>query len=141
MFPISRGYITVGGTIKYFQPDAMKVLDITDGTAQTIMFMEDAGRPDFWDPGAPNSGYGAGNESWGDPSSRITVQVNCGTTTNGRAINCNNGNEILSFHSGGCNFALADGAVVFIRENIKGRVFQALFTPTNADEPDPSWYP
>src|SRR5262245_14550274 len=128
MFPSPKNPVTVGGVTKYFQPDAMRVLDITDGTAQTIMFMEDAGRPDFWDPGAPNAGYPAGNESWGDPSSRITVQVNCGSTTNGRAINCNNGNEVLSFHPGGCNFALADGAVVFIRETIKGKVFQALYT-------------
>src|SRR5205823_1421551 len=34
---------------KLNQPEAMKLTDITDGTAQTMMFLEDAGRPKYFD--------------------------------------------------------------------------------------------
>jgi prepilin-type processing-associated H-X9-DG protein len=109
---------------------------VRDGLETTMTFMEDAGRPKFWDFGAIDTGYPAGNENWADPSGRITIQVWCGTP-----INCNNGNEIFSFHPGGANFAMAGGAVVYITQNIKKFTFQALFTVANGDIPDPSWYP
>jgi prepilin-type N-terminal cleavage/methylation domain-containing protein/prepilin-type processing-associated H-X9-DG protein len=121
---------------KTYQPEGFRIEDVKDGMDQTIMFMEDAGRPKLWDFGAIDTGYPAGNENWADPSGRITLQVYCGTP-----INCNNGNEIFSFHPGGANFAMAGGAVVYIRQNIKIKTFQALFTVRNADIPDPTWYP
>jgi prepilin-type N-terminal cleavage/methylation domain-containing protein/prepilin-type processing-associated H-X9-DG protein len=120
------------------QPEARRVDDVKDGLSQTFIFYEDAGRPKFWDRGATDAGWAAiaGNEGWAEPSGRINVEIYCGTP-----INCNNANEILSFHTGGANFAMADGAVVFIRENIKIRTFQALFTVINADTPGNEWYP
>lgn len=116
------------------QPEALRVEDCRDGLSQTFMFFEDAGRPKYWDRGAIDTGYGAGNEQWADPSGRINVEVFCGTP-----INCNNGNEIFGFHVGGCNFAMADGAVLFIRENIPIKTFQALFTVANGDNPGNEW--
>jgi len=131
--------INLGGVLKYYQPEAMKVLDISDGLSQTIMFLEDVGRPHGYSRFSLTPSL-LTNESWGDPSGRVTLEVNCGGTV-GRTINCHNGNEIFSLHPGGCNFAMADGAVVFIKENIKGKVFQALFTPTAGDNPGSEWYP
>lgn len=124
----------VGG--KNFQPEGFRIEEVKDGMDQTFMFLEDAGRPKLWDFGAVETGYPASNENYADPSGRITVQVYCGTP-----INCNNGNEIFAFHPGGANFAMAGGAVVYIRQNIKVKTFQALFTVNNGDIPDPTWYP
>lgn len=125
---------SVGG--KTFQPEGFRIEDVKDGMETTITFMEDAGRPKFWDFGAVETGYPAGNENYADPSGRITIQAWCGTP-----INCNNGNEIFSFHSQGANFAMAGGAVVYIAQHVKKTTFQALFTVANGDIPDPTWYP
>jgi len=121
---------------KTFQPEGFKIEEVKDGMETTITFMEDAGRPKLWDFGAVDTGYPAGNENYSDPSGRITIQVWCGTP-----INCNNGNEIFSFHSQGGNFAMAGGAVVYIAQHVKKQTFQALFTVANGDIPDPAWYP
>jgi prepilin-type N-terminal cleavage/methylation domain-containing protein/prepilin-type processing-associated H-X9-DG protein len=102
--------------------------DITDGLSNTFMVFEDVGRPDKWENGwMTNSagGYPAGNEQWADTANRITVQVICDGT---RTINCNNGNEIYSFHINGANFLFGDGSVHFIRQDIAPLTFAALFT-------------
>jgi len=118
------------------QPEAMKLADITDGTSQTIMFMEDAGRPKYFNEKKQLVvGSTAGNHNWADPAGRITVEITCGTV-----MDCHNNNEVYSFHYQGCNFGMADGSVNFIRTMIKYKTFQALFTPTNSDVVDEAWY-
>ncbi|HEX2476492.1 MAG TPA: H-X9-DG-CTERM domain-containing protein, partial [Lacipirellulaceae bacterium] len=56
-------------------------------------------------------------------ANRITIQVWCGTP-----INCNNGNEIYSFHPSGANFVMGDGAVLFISEAIDHFIYAAIGT-------------
>jgi prepilin-type N-terminal cleavage/methylation domain-containing protein/prepilin-type processing-associated H-X9-DG protein len=101
-----------------------KVAQVTDGLSNTFMVFEDVGRPDYYDGknGTPG-GYPADHEKWADPNNRITVQAWCGA-----AMDCNNGNEIFSFHPGGCNFLLGDGSVRKIRSNIPPKTFVALYT-------------
>jgi len=132
-WPLARP--PVGGI--YYQPDARRPgSDVPDGLAQTIMFLEDAGRPLYWDRGTPDPAYATanGNENWADPDNSIEVQVYCGT-----AINCNNGNEVFSFHPGGCVVGLADGGVVFIKENVKALIFKGLLTPAGAEDLGTDW--
>jgi prepilin-type N-terminal cleavage/methylation domain-containing protein/prepilin-type processing-associated H-X9-DG protein len=103
-----------------------KMSDITDGLSNTWMLFEDGGRPQSWQNGrlvSSVSGFGSTNERWADPANRITVQVWCGTP-----INCNNGNEIYSFHTGGANFLMGDGSVKITRPSVDKKAFVALFT-------------
>ena len=50
-------------------------------------------------------------------------------------MNCKNWDEVYSFHSGGCNFAHADGSVHFHSETIDPNVFTALFNRDARDVP------
>ena len=54
------------------------------------------------------------------------MQVICNGT---RTINCNNGNEVFSFHSGGANFLFGDGSVHFFSERIAPTTFGAVLHP------------
>src|SRR2546423_7521623 len=92
--------------------------DIEDGLSYTFMVFEDAGRPVRYEKGIENevtSGYAASNGNWGDPDNKITVQFVC---RGNQVQNCNNGNEIYSFHTNGVNNCFGDGAVHFIRQDI-----------------------
>ena len=88
-----------------------KQSDISDGLSQTFMVFEDAGRPERYEEGAwtpPSNGrYPARNEHWADPENRITIQALC---RGNQVVNCNNGNDIYSFHLGnGANYCFGDG--------------------------------
>lgn len=116
---------------------APRTADILDGLSNTFLLFENAGRPELWAGGRRVTEMGmfsAGNEKWADPANRITIQVWCGTP-----INCNNGNEIYSFHAGGANFALGDGAVKFFGERISPQTFLALYTRAGQELPETGW--
>jgi prepilin-type N-terminal cleavage/methylation domain-containing protein len=101
--------------------------DITDGLSHSFMLFECGGRPGIYRGGVfkgVNDGA-VGTRSWADPESWFVVHDLCGGN---QLMNCNNENEIYSFHVGGCNFAMGDGSVHFIQETISPTVFAALFT-------------
>jgi hypothetical protein len=112
--------------------------DIEDGTSFTFMVFEDAARPHGWDGTGEKvaTGYPATNGWWADPANKITVEVICG---NRRTINCNNGNEIFSFHFGGAMFLFGDGSVHFLRQDISGKTFVALYSRNGGDVPGTDW--
>jgi prepilin-type N-terminal cleavage/methylation domain-containing protein/prepilin-type processing-associated H-X9-DG protein len=112
-----------------------RIAEVTDGLSNTFMVFEDAGRPlSFVGGVAATSSYPSTNENWADPANRITVEVWCGTP-----INCNNGNEIYSFHTGGVNFLMGDGAVRFVRANIAPQTFLALYTRAGGEVVGNDW--
>jgi prepilin-type N-terminal cleavage/methylation domain-containing protein/prepilin-type processing-associated H-X9-DG protein len=105
-----------------------RMTDISDGTSFTLLYAEDAGRPQLWRdrrpvPGELVSGgpWAARNLIWGTASDRGTPPWPC-------AINCSNNREIYSFHPGGANVVMADGSVHFLQEGISIRVLAALVT-------------
>jgi prepilin-type N-terminal cleavage/methylation domain-containing protein/prepilin-type processing-associated H-X9-DG protein len=117
------------------EKDAPRASDIADGLSQTFMVFEDAGRPILYGPDAGTTQFPSDKGlNWADPENRIAIQVWCG-----RTINCNNGNEIYSFHPGGANFAFGDGAVRFLREDVSSGTFVALFTRGAGDVPGADW--
>jgi len=107
--------------------------DVVDGMAQTIVLVEDAGRPVYYDKGTPDAGFPADAEHWADPYQAIYLQSWSGNAVNGTTINNNNGNEIYSFHNNGAYFLFADGSVHWIRQNIKPKTFLALYTRQASD--------
>jgi len=118
-----------GGGQPYPPTPPTRVDDVKDGMATTIVLVEDAGRPKYWDFGRVETGYPANGERWAELANTIYIQVVCnGTGQTGQFINCNNGNEIFSFHPGGCNYLMGDGSVRFLAERIKPKTFLALYT-------------
>lgn len=113
--------------------------DVTDGLASTIVLVEDAGRPKFYDKGLVDTGYPANAERWADPDNTIYLQAWQGSTLSGTCVNNNNGNEIYSFHIGGSNYLFGDGSVHWINQNIKPKTFRALFTRQANDVVGPDW--
>jgi prepilin-type N-terminal cleavage/methylation domain-containing protein/prepilin-type processing-associated H-X9-DG protein len=104
--------------------------EITDGTSNTIMLTEDAGRPALWlagnkvaenqDIGGPWAGYNNGFVVRGSNPD--------GSSPGPCAINCTNNLEIYSFHPGGANTVFADGSVQFLKADIDIRILAALVT-------------
>ena len=118
-----------------------KISDIPDGLSQTFMVLEDAGRPERYEEGIwtpPSNGrYPARNEHWADPENRITIQALC---RGNQVVNCNNGNEIYSFHLGnGANYCFGDGSVRFIRQDIAPATFAALYTRAGGEVAGSDW--
>jgi prepilin-type N-terminal cleavage/methylation domain-containing protein/prepilin-type processing-associated H-X9-DG protein len=116
-----------------------KIGEITDGTTNTILIMEDAGRPNWSvlrrDQGSllPRpEGFGWTDPDGGagsmDGTDRITGAINGGSGTGTCIMNCNNDSEPYSFHPGGMNVCLADGSVRFLGETINPATFAALLT-------------
>ena len=112
------------------------ILAITDGTSNTIMIAEDAGRPNLFRRGQDTSLTTADGWGWADPDCGFSVdgvQANLITTGGNCYINCTNDSEFYSFHTGGTNVTLADGSVRFIRSSIAPATLAALVTRDAGD--------
>jgi prepilin-type processing-associated H-X9-DG protein len=133
---------------------------ISDGSSNTIMIGEDAGRPAWYGAGRQlisNSGRGPNKEGgWVDPNGNYSLDgsnPNCtpsfvgtatadvcvpGATPNSCPLNCTNDSELYGFHSGGCNVVFADGSVHFISQNISLCNLAALITRAGGEIVDSS---
>jgi prepilin-type processing-associated H-X9-DG protein len=116
------------------------ILSITDGTSNTIMIGEDAGRPSLYQQGKDTGNLVADGWGWADPDCGFSVDgVIPGTfgatwTVGGTCfINCTNDSEFYSFHPGGMNATMADGSVRFIRSGIPAATLAALVTANAGD--------
>ena len=112
-----------------------KIQEIRDGTSNTAMFLESAGRPLMYRgrsavPGAGTSsstsvlisGWAEGNlfVAWGYDRS--------GVGKGPCMVNCSNRFAVYGFHPGGAHLGLADGSVRFVKETIDPATFSALMT-------------
>jgi prepilin-type N-terminal cleavage/methylation domain-containing protein/prepilin-type processing-associated H-X9-DG protein len=145
-FYVGTGSVNPGGTTD--NPGALEngrdtaITAISDGTSNTFLIMEDAGRPNHFVLGRDNGGLLPSNEGfgWSDPDGGSGSLDGCNPTTgvvNTNAvapgagacvINCNNDSEPYGFHSGGINACMADGSVRFVRQSIPAATFAALVT-------------
>ncbi len=112
---------------------------ITDGSSNTIIIAEVAGRPDLWNAGhkvvgnVPGGAWAAHQGPFG-----LNGSSNDGSIHNGYCpMNCTNDNEIYSFHSGGANALFADGSVHFLEASVGINTMAALITRAGG-EPRPS---
>lgn len=109
--------------------------DFLDGLSNTLVVVEQAGRPTHWVNGRqqPNQDGLAGAQWWGPWASyqsfSLLAYTADGKTPHGPcAVNCNNSRGIYAFHPGGTNILMADGSVRFISESINKFVLFALVT-------------
>ena len=121
----------------------VKIVNITDGTSNTLLFAEAAGRHQVYVKGRPLSPSAPGQIGWTLNAAyfdyNTTIQVrgfsNDGVTVDGGccAVNCTNGRttpftqgQMYSFHTGGLNTLRADGSVQFLNESIAPGVLGAM---------------
>ena len=105
------------------------VSDVRDGLSNTFMLFEDAGRPKKYVAGKVQSGTISGAK-WADVEAYFYVHDLCNNT---QMTNCNNNNEIYSFHSSGCNYLYGDGSVHFHPDSMNAETFVSLFTMAAGD--------
>jgi prepilin-type processing-associated H-X9-DG protein len=147
-FYTANGLVNPGGTVDHDGPlnpnSETPINAILDGTSNTIMYMEDGGRPNWFVLGADQGtilprpeGYGWTDPDGGagsmDGTDATTGAINGGSGTGRCIMNCNNDSEPYSMHSGGMNICMADGSVRFIQSNISAATFAALLTARLGD--------
>jgi hypothetical protein len=108
------------------------------------MFMEDAGRPNWYVlrqpmgtvlPRPEGFGWvdpdgGAGSMDGANPTTGV---INGGSGMGTGIMNINNDSEPYSFHPGGMASSKADVSVVFIPDTINAASFIALLTPRGGE--------
>src|SRR5262245_47048472 len=107
-----------------------RIAEIRDGSSQTILVTECAGRPQVWRAGRAVAGIYRPGGAWvGGPTTVGQGSSYDGTTKPGPcAINCTNEQEVYSFHPGGAYTVFADGSVHFLKAGINIRIFAHLVT-------------
>jgi prepilin-type N-terminal cleavage/methylation domain-containing protein/prepilin-type processing-associated H-X9-DG protein len=123
------------------------VIAATDGSSNTLLIIEDAGRPNLYarrqnlgDPSfvkIPVYGNFLNNSSWADYNTKVSLHGtdSTGTVADGGlcVINCSNYNQLYSFHASGANVLRGDGSVGFLSENTAPGVVGALFTANGGE--------
>jgi prepilin-type processing-associated H-X9-DG protein/prepilin-type N-terminal cleavage/methylation domain-containing protein len=128
--------LLAGGEIA-FTSKPTRPSEVTDGLSYTVLLIEDAGKPQVWSAGqlvAP--GDVLGGAGWADPGGLFYLR---GDIESGCLINCNNTNNIFSFHPGGANFLFADGSARFLSTSTSLKTVVALLTAKSGDIPGNDW--
>lgn len=109
---------------------AKRMIEILDGTSNTILLCESAGRPKLYIQGKVQSetltdgGWGHHENYYGLDGAVAGTRELPGDCV----INCHNDNETYAFHPGGANHVFADGSVHFLAEEIGARQYAAMIT-------------
>jgi prepilin-type N-terminal cleavage/methylation domain-containing protein len=136
-----RGGVFRAASIAALGGASSRMRDITDGTSNTLMFGERTGGVKLWWknqqanlPAAQLQVLGATNGGgWADALAFehwLQGSLYDGSGNGGPCAMCTNirGNGYHSFHTGGSQFALADGSVRFVSENVSQTTFASLIT-------------
>ena len=108
---------------------------VDDGLSKSFLLFEDAGRPlHFVRHIRQPKTMGSDAFRWASNKNYFVIGLStdraCGLSN---VMNCENHDEIYSFHTGGANFLYGDGSVQFVAERIAVEPFVAQFTRAQAD--------
>jgi len=143
------------------QPPALPVrfADVLDGSSNTLMVIEDSGRPGWYGSkglvtsagsyqAGPNGPAPQGGGAWADPLDYIATN---GSDPSGSGIaaggnflgippapwscanGCSNDSEIFAFHPGGSNASFGDGSVRFMKNGLTMNQMQALLSRAGSE--------
>jgi prepilin-type N-terminal cleavage/methylation domain-containing protein/prepilin-type processing-associated H-X9-DG protein len=113
-----------------------RITDTTDGSSNTILLAEVAGRPQGYVFGRP--GGTTRPPGWAAYNGNIPINLD-GWKADGSglygpcAVNCSNVHEVYSFHTGGANVSFADGRVRFLPAAVSIKVMAALVTAAGGE--------
>jgi len=122
-------------------PANRRMATITDGTSNTFLVAECAGRNTYWWMGKRQATT-ISNGPWANPAARIqvggcdpvdaTYPARSAASSTGipgpKAVNCINGKEIYSLHPSGANVVMCDGSVRHVSANLDISLAYALLT-------------
>ena len=103
---------------------------VKDRVSNTILFVEDAGRPFKYVLGVEQPNTTGTDYRWANWQIAVVIHKSCNDS---QLMNCDNGSEIYGFHTNGCNFVFADNSVRFITESIDPETFVSLLTAAAED--------
>ena len=118
---------------------------VTDGTSNTILVSEDAGRPDLYLDGRliPSAPPSPGTRGQCGDANQRRLRGGLGRLQQrvlhrrrlqpNEHTNWSSNNEVYSFHPGGANHVFADGSVHFIKKSTAPSVFVALISPAGGE--------
>jgi prepilin-type N-terminal cleavage/methylation domain-containing protein len=107
-----------------------RMTDVIDGTSNTLIVAEDAGRNQHWIMGKVQ-GTLAEDGAWANPGGAIIVSgINPATLAipGPKAINGTNSQNVYAFHPGVAGGGFADGSVRFLKDSTSINVLIALTT-------------
>jgi prepilin-type N-terminal cleavage/methylation domain-containing protein/prepilin-type processing-associated H-X9-DG protein len=119
-----------------------RLSDIKDGSSNTLLVVESAGRNQRWQMGVEVA-TGGDTGAWANPGTSIVVSGFNPATLTGPGpcgVNCINDNEIYAFHSGVANVLFADGSVRTLKANLDVGIVIALTTRSHGEVVSPSSY-
>jgi prepilin-type N-terminal cleavage/methylation domain-containing protein len=107
-----------------------KITDVTDGTSNTVLLAEDAGRNQEWKMGKLVNTTG-GTGAWANPATEININgfnPATNTTPGPCGVNCSNINEVYAFHTGVANAIMTDGSVRTLKAGLPVSILVPLIT-------------
>jgi prepilin-type processing-associated H-X9-DG protein len=112
-----------------------RIVEIGDGTSNTILVAEDAGRPAFYNVNRQVFDPVGKEGGWGDPNGAFSIDGanQDGTIPGGCPLNCSNNSEVYSFHTNGAQVVFADGSVHFLNQSINLCTLAALVTKNGGE--------